>query len=62
MLFRSPIAETVGANRIVKAVAIPHPIGNPKLPKAQEERQRKEIIMKALETLGEKIDSTAIQR
>ena len=26
------ISQTVGANRIVPAVAIPHPLGNPRLP------------------------------
>ena len=26
-----PISQTVGANRIVPAIAIPHPLGNPAL-------------------------------
>jgi len=31
-----PISKTVGANRIVPAVAIPHPLGNPELSKEDE--------------------------
>lgn len=46
-----PIAQTVGANRIVKAVAIPHPIGNPKLEKDDEESLRRQIMNKAIESL-----------
>ena len=46
-----PIAQTVGANRIVKAVAIPHPIGNPKLAKDDEELLRRQIMSKAIESL-----------
>ena len=32
----TPISLTVGANRIVPAVAIPHPLGNPALDHADE--------------------------
>ena len=35
-----PISQTVGANRIVPAVAIPHPLGNPELPPAEEKALR----------------------
>ncbi len=43
-----PISLTVGANRIVPAVAIPHPLGNPALDKAEEKKLRRTIIEKAL--------------
>ena len=33
----TPISMTVGANRIVPAIAIPHPLGNPSL-KPEEEK------------------------
>ena len=33
-----PISLTVGANRIVPTIAIPHPLGNPKL-EADEEKK-----------------------
>ena len=32
----TPISMTVGANRIVPAIAIPHPLGNPELPADEE--------------------------
>lgn len=46
-----PISLTVGANRIVPAVAIPHPLGNPALPAEEEKAVRRKIVEKALEAL-----------
>jgi len=46
-----PISLTVGANRIVPAVAIPHPLGNPALTKEQEKELRRKLILKALNAL-----------
>ena len=48
-----PISLTVGANRIIPTVAIPHPLGDPALtPKAEKSLRRKlvEKALKALET------------
>ena len=48
-----PISLTVGANRIVPAVAIPHPLGNPSLDVCEEKQLRRKIVdtaVKALET------------
>lgn len=43
-----PISLTVGANRIVPTVAIPHPFGEPEK-SAQEERDiRRRLVEKAL--------------
>jgi len=39
-----PISLTVGANRIVPTIAIPHPLGNPKLDSIEEERKQQEEI------------------
>ena len=47
----TPISLTVGANRIVPAVAIPYPLGNPALEKNEEFALREEIVRKALRTL-----------
>ena len=47
----TPISLTVGANRIVPAVAIPYPLGNPTLEKTEEFALREEIVRKALRTL-----------
>mgnify|MGYP000450692713 CR=1 FL=1 len=46
-----PISLTVGANRIVPAVAIPHPLGNPELPKDEERGLRLNLVKKALRAL-----------
>jgi glycine/betaine/sarcosine/D-proline reductase family selenoprotein B len=46
-----PISVTVGANRIVPAVAIPHPLGNPELPKDEERELRLDLVKKALRAL-----------
>lgn len=48
----TPISLTVGANRIVPAVAIPHPLGNPALTMAEEKALRRKIILTALKALS----------
>lgn len=46
-----PIAVTVGANRIVPAVAIPHPLGDPSLDIVEEKQLRRHLMEKALKAL-----------
>lgn len=46
-----PISLTVGANRIVPAIAIPHPLGNPSLDAADEKKLRRQIVENALHAL-----------
>ena len=41
---------TVGANRIVPTIAIPHPLGNPELTHDEEKALRRGLVEKALET------------
>jgi betaine reductase len=55
-----PISLTVGANRIVPAVAIPHPLGNPNLSAKDEKELRKKLVKKALEALQEDIDGQKV--
>jgi len=45
------LAETVGANRIYPALGIPHPLGDPTLPPAEEKQVRKRIVRDALQEL-----------
>ena len=52
----TPISMTVGANRIVPAIAIPHPLGNPALDKDEEKKLRREIVEKALKALTTEVD------
>jgi len=47
----TPISLTVGANRIVPAVAIPYPLGNPFVSKEEEKQIRRRILDTALEAL-----------
>ena len=47
----TPISMTVGANRIVPAIAIPHPLGNPALSLEEERAIRRRLLEKALHAL-----------
>ena len=55
-----PISLTVGANRIVPAVAIPHPLGNPSLTQGEEKKLRRKIVEKALTALQTEIDEQTV--
>ena len=46
-----PISQTVGANRIVPAVAIPYPLGDPSKTLEEEKEIRRAILEKSLEAL-----------
>ena len=56
----TPISMTVGANRIVPAIAIPHPLGNPALDKDEEKSLRRKIVEKALVDLETEVDGQTI--
>jgi len=56
----TPISMTVGANRIVPAVAIPHPLGNPALSASDEKQLRRKILTTALEALSTEVDGQTI--
>jgi glycine reductase len=43
-----PISQTVGANRIIPAVAIPHPLGDPTKSEEEEQHLRRSLVVKAL--------------
>ncbi len=55
-----PISLTVGANRIVPTIAIPHPLGNPALDKDEEYALRKDLVMKALNALTTEVEDQTI--
>ena len=50
-----PISLTVGANRIVPAVAIPHPFGDPSRTGAEEKEIRRHLVEKSLLALQTEI-------
>ena len=55
-----PISKTVGANRIVPAVAIPHPLGNPAKSGEEEKLLRRALVEKALHALETKIEEQTV--
>ena len=55
-----PISLTVGANRIVPTIAIPHPLGNPKLDAAEEKALRRGLVEKALHALTVEVDGQTV--
>lgn len=55
-----PISLTIGANRIVPAIGIPYPLGNPKLSEEESKKIRKNIVLKALEALQEEVESQMV--
>lgn len=55
-----PISLTVGANRILPAVAIPHPLGNPELPQDEEKALRRELVERALGALQTEVEGQTV--
>ena len=55
-----PVAQQVRANRIVKGVSIPHPCGDPSLPKELDARLRREIIQTALRALESEVEGPTL--
>ena len=56
----TPISMTVGAKRIVPAIAIHHPLGNPALTPEEEYNLRKKIVNRALEALTTEVKDQTI--
>ena len=55
-----PIMLTVGANRIVPGVAIPHPVGNPALGPEGDKDVRRELITRAFKAMTTEITEQTI--
>lgn len=53
-----PVAEQVGASRVVKGLRIPHPCGDPSLPPELDVRVRQEIVTTALKALEAEVTTT----
>lgn len=45
------ISLTIGANRIVPGISIPHPLGNPNLPEEGSKKLRRQLVERALKAL-----------
>jgi glycine reductase len=55
-----PISQTVGANRIVPSVAIPHPLGDPSKSPEDERRIRRRLLERALVALSTPISEQTV--
>ena len=55
-----PISLTVGANRIVPTIAIPHPLGNPALEPGEEKKLRRQLVEKALHALTVEVSDQTV--
>ena len=55
-----PISLTVGVNRIVPAVAIPHPLGDPTRTLAEEKIIRRKLVEKALRALQTEVHEQTV--
>lgn len=55
-----PISMTVGANRIVPTIAIPHPLGNPSLSPEDEKALRRKMVETALKALQTPVEEQTV--
>jgi glycine reductase len=55
-----PISKTVGANRIVPSIAIPHPLGDPEKSTEEERAIRRRLVEKALKAVETEISEQRI--
>ena len=56
----TPISMTVGANRIVPTIAIPHPLGNPALSAQEEKALRRKLVLRALDALCTEVSEQTV--
>jgi len=56
----TPVSVTVGANRILPTIAIPHPLGNPALAKEDEYALRRKLVEGALKALETPVDGQKV--
>lgn len=55
-----PISLTIGANRIVPAIGIPYPLGNPNLGIAGDKKVRRMLVKKALKALQTEVEEQTV--
>ena len=55
-----PISLTIGANRIIPAVGIPYPLGDPTLGKETSHKIRRKLVEKALLALQTEIEDQTV--
>ncbi len=55
-----PISLTIGANRIVPAVGIPHPLGDPALSAEKSKEIRRELVLRAFKALQTEVSEQTV--
>ncbi len=55
-----PISKTIGANRIIPAIGIPYPLGDPTQGEEVDYRLRTELVERAFEALQTPIDGQTV--
>lgn len=55
-----PISLSVGANRIIPTVAIPHPLGDPNMSPEDEKVLRRHLVDKALSALETEVSEQTV--
>lgn len=55
-----PISLTIGANRIVPAIGIPYPLGDPTLGEEESVKIRKKLLRRALKALQTAVDRQTV--
>ena len=55
-----PISQTVGANRIVPTVAIPHPFGDPSKTPEEEKSIRRKLVERGLKALQTEVTEQTV--
>ena len=55
-----PISQTVGANRIVPSIAIPHPLGDPSRSPDEERALRRGLVERALEAVETEVADQSV--
>ncbi len=55
-----PISLTVGANRIIPAVAIPYPFGDPNRTPEEEKEIRRNLVEKSLKALQTEVTEQTV--
>ena len=56
----TPISLTIGANRIIPAIGIPYPLGDPTLGEADSYKIREHLVRKALAALSTPVEDQTI--
>ncbi len=55
-----PISLTIGANRIVPAIGIPYPLGDPTLGEEKSKKLRRQLVDRALRALQTEVDGQTV--